>query len=199
MREEEIKKELEEEIKERKQTAMERSSEEYKREKERYIEEFVTIIDVMFKKCIDLQKMDGKGKGGIRYIYISYMRSPMEAGSYEYVIRMHDDTYHYDTFEVESRFTAEHRIPSMKEDAEYFNRLIMGKIIRSKKYEVKDFLREYMEEVYVKPMPEQVEDSIERIKELESYGTVKKDESMSIYYGEMTDCYYRKIELYIGV
>ena len=196
MREEEIKKELEEEIKERKQIAMKRIREEYGGEKERYIEEFVTIIDGMLKKCIYLQNTDGEGKGGIRYIYISYMRSSMEAGLYEYVVRMHDDTYHYDTFEVEDRFTAEHRIPSMKEDAEYFSRLIMSRIIRAKKYEVKDFLREYMEEVYVRPMPEQIEDSIERIKGLESYGIVKKDESMSVYYGEMADCYFRKIELY---
>lgn len=203
MREEEIKNAIEEEIMCRRKQSIEKAREKYEQDKDMYIEKFVETIDGMFKKSIALQGADSgeeipnpeerKSKGKLTYIYINYVRSSIENGSCEYLIRMYDENIYYDTFEVEERFTTEYRLPIIKEDIEYFHKLIMKRILRAKKYEIKDFLWEYIEETYLKQIPEEIEDSIEKIKSLESYAQVQKDKNIAIYYGELMNQYDRKI------
>ena len=200
MREESIRKVLERDKEKRQEIAQEQMEEEYIKERERYISEYVNLIDGLLKECIVMQSCEGEdklsGKGRLKYICVSYLRTGVETGTGEYLIRLHDDSYYHDVHEVEGRYTAEYRSKAWKADEEYFDKLIMSKFIRAKKYEVKDFLREYLFETYVMPMPEVIEDSLDRIKALDSYRKVKKDKKLALYYRELYGETERKILLY---
>lgn len=200
MREEIIRKELDKYIEERQKIASEQMQEEYLNDREKYIRKYVNLIDGMLKKCMVLQsgeKEDNvQSKGRIKYICVSYMRTGVETGDGEYLIRIYDDTYYHDINEVEGRYKAEYRRRAWKEDKEYFEKLIMSKFIRAKKFEIKDFLRRYMFETYMRPIPEVIEDSVDRVRELESYSKVRKDKKLSLYYRELYEETERKILLY---
>lgn len=208
MREESIRKAIEKDTKERKKTAAEQMEEEYMKEREKYIREYVKLMDGLLKECISLQNPEGaekmkkeKGrqyKGRLKYIFISYMRSGLEDGTGEYLIRLYDDICYHDEHDVEGRFKADYRIKNQKTDEEYFTKRILSEVIRAKRYEVKDFLREYLLDTYVKPMPEVVWDSIEEVRKLNSYREVEKDRELAIYYGELYGKYECKISLYTG-
>ena len=133
-----------------------------------------------------------KYKGDLTYICVNYLRTSVENGTGEYLIKLYDDTYYYDEYEVEGNYRADYRQTAWKADTEF----IMSNVIRAKKYEVKDFLREYLFDTYVKLMPEVVEDSIERIRELESYQQVRKGREVILYYREFYGKIDRKLSLY---
>lgn len=200
MREEIIRKELDKYIEERQNIASEQMEEEYMKDREKHINEYVNLMDGLFKECTEMQQCVGKdnesGKGRIKYICVSYLRAGVETDTGEYLIRIYDDRYYHDEHEVEGRYMAEYRHTAWKADREYFEKLIMSKFIRAKKYEVKDFLREYLYETYVMQMPEVIEDSVDRVRELESYRNVKKDKELALYYRELYGETERKILLY---
>lgn len=206
MREESIRNVLAKDIEERQKIAAEQMQEEYIKDRESYIKEYLNLLDRLFNDCISMQNPEGaeklkkeknrKYKGRLKYIFISYMRSGMEDGTEEYLIRMYDDICYHDMHEVEGRYKPEYRIKNRKEDEDYFTNRIMSEVIRAKKYEVKDLLREYLLDTYIKPMPYEVWNSIEEIKKLKSYREVEKDREIAIYYGEMYGKYECKIPLY---
>ncbi len=73
------------------------------------------------------------------------------------------------------------------EDCKYFGKLIFSRIIELKNYEIKDFLREYIQEVYCKPLPEEILDFLEKMQELKSYMKVQKCELVIVQYEELMD------------
>ncbi len=197
MRDEEITKAIEKEIMERKELAFRKNKEAYDMHKEKYVNAFVSHIDNLFKKYLKLQNVEEaqnmpkgeprKHKGKLNFICISYLRTSMEDESYEYVVRAYDDFYYLDKIEVEEWYPLEYRRKQLMEDRKYFEKLIFSRIIRVKKYEIKDFLRKYVQEVYCKPLPEEIVDSLEKIQELESYKKIQKCETVIVQYGELMD------------
>ena len=56
-----------------------------------------------------------------------------------------------------------------------------------KKYEVKDLQKWYEWNTYMKEMPREMEDAIERIADLKSYQDMKKEVDVKVCYGEMLE------------
>ncbi len=197
MRDEEIKKTLEREVIERQGLAHQKIKEAYNMHKEKYVNAFVNLMDNLFKKYLSLQNVEEaertpedeerKYKGKLKLICISFLRTSMEVESYEYLVRAYDDLDYLDNIEVEEWYRVEYRHEQKVEDSKYFEKLIFNRIIRAKKYEIKDFLREYVQEVYCKPLPEEILDGLEKIQELESYKQIQKFETVTLQYGELMD------------
>lgn len=183
-RTEEIKKTIAQETQERQRKSLDMMLEQYNKNQEIYIDNFVKVMDNLFKECVEEQKR-GRIKTG--YIDIWSMRLSVENGSYEYPVRLYAEGYYHDKNFIEKKWNPGYMEEFIKADILYFEKLIMLKIIRAKKYEVKDFLREYIYETYIKPVPEVIKDRTERLQYLESFQSMEKAEEIPMYYGEMME------------
>ena len=199
MRTEEIRREMQEEMTQMQIHAWQETAEAYEAEMEEYSEEYIREMDRLMCECIKSQNRDGRRrKGKLKYIFIDYMRSSVEDGTGEYIIRLCDVNSYADSNKIEGVITAGYRREQQEKDTEHLTKEVMRRIIRAKKYEVKDLLREYIFETYIKPIPEAVQRASGRIEELESYINVKKDSELAVYYGEMNERYDWKRERYTG-
>ncbi len=109
----------------------------------------------------------------------------MEDDSHEYEVRLYDDLFYLDEISVEEMYKVEYRKKQKIEDSEYFEKLIFKRVIRAKKYEIKDFLRGYVQGIYCEPIPYEILDSLKKISELESYKKIQKSETIYLQYGEL--------------
>lgn len=184
MRAEEIRKAIETENPQRLIKCQKQMQEKYYSNKEEYISAFTETMDKMFEKCLEKQE---KGKDCTKYIDIWSTRLSVATGDYKYIIRLYDASYYYDKEYIEVKWYPTYRKEFIEADKIYYEKYIMSKIIQAKKYDVKDFLREYLYENYIKPMPEEIVESMERIGLLESFLKMKKDNIVRISYGEMME------------
>lgn len=194
MREEEIRKLLFEEIKELQLKSQEKVRNEYEKNKGIYISSYLEAVDSLLKKVKKLQ--DKEKLGSIEYIWINCIRASVETGSYKYAIKAYDEEIYYDTDEGDIRYVSEYKKNYIEEDKKYLEKLVLEKVIRAKKYEIRDLQKWYIWNTYIKQMPKEMEDAIERIKELESYKEIKKHEEVIMRYGEMLEYPEREYKLY---
>lgn len=183
MREEEIKEIIKEETEERIQEIKELLKSQYEKNNERYILNFKEVV----KKglCEAEKRRKENKKGEIKYIYVNCLRTSIETKEYEYLIRIMDEEQYTDTEVVEVTYVPEYIPELIKKDEEYFEKLIMKKVIRAKKYEVKDFLREYIWKIYIKPIPEEIKYVLSNMNELEEFNIVEHSEKIRVSYGEL--------------
>ena len=73
--------------------------------------------------------------------------------TYEYTIRGYDESYYGDEKYIEEIWKSPLNEKLIVEDKQRFEKEIMSKLIRAKKYDVKDFLNEYIYTTYMKPIP----------------------------------------------
>lgn len=205
MRNEEIRKQLAEELAARQRRAQEKMREAYEQDREKYIESFLKAMDALFRKCKEKQDkrkalgvtddVNAEGLDAIEYICIHCLRVSVETETYEYGLRAYDSCLYCDKDGAEGSYVPMYQKAMMEEDKQYIEKLVMSKVIRAKKYEVLDLQKWYLWNTYVKPMPPEMEDSVERIKELESYRELDKEEGITLYYGELMEAPMREYRL----
>ena len=88
---------------------------------------------------------------------------------------------------IQEEYVSEYQLPMIADDKKYIESIMMKKIIRAKKYEVKDLQKWYEWNTYMKEMPREMEDAIERIPDLKSYQDMKKEVDVKVCYGEMLE------------
>lgn len=190
MREDEIKETIREETDRRIKEVKQLLDSKYKENTQRYIEDFKNVLERALTERFDKQKKTDAGqvlKGSLKYIYANCMRTRIETGEYSYVIRLLDKREFRDNEMVEESYTPKYIKELIETDKEYFEKLIMKKVIRAKKYEVKDFMREYIWNVYIKPIPREMQEVLSRIDDLEGYNKIEKEKEVRVGYGEFLE------------
>ncbi|MBQ3545176.1 MAG: hypothetical protein IJA34_09345 [Lachnospiraceae bacterium] len=205
MREKEILELLSNELADRMSESKEKIQEEYNKDKEKYISDFLNSMDSLLKKSKLKQEKNStvysesmekiENLGEIKYIWINCMRVSVETESYKYVIKAYDSSLYNDKNEVEEIYVSEYQRTLIEKDKKYIEKLVMEKVIRAKQYEVRDLQKWYEWNTYMKQMPREIKEGIEKIKELKSYKEVKKERKVKIYYGEMLEIPEREYEL----
>ena len=172
MREDEIKETIREETDRRIKEVKQLLDSKYKENTQRYIEDFKNVLERALTEMFNRQKKIDVGqvlKGSLKYIYANCMRTRIETGEYSYVIRLLDKREFRDNEMVEESYTPKYIKELIETDKEYFEKLIRKKVIRVKKYEIKDFMREYIWNVYIKPISREMQEVLSRIDDLEGY------------------------------
>ena len=190
MRDEEIREILQEELLSRAENSKQKIQEEYEKNREKYILSFLNSLDKLFVKCKFMQEQksgDKNSLGNINYIWINCMRASVETESYKYVLRAYDETMFLCEAAAFEEYVSEYQLPMIADDKKYIESIMMKKIIRAKKYEVKDLQKWYEWNTYMKEMPREMEDAIERIPDLKSYQDMKKEVDVKVCYGEMLE------------
>lgn len=205
MRNEEIREQLKEELAARQSQSQERLRTAYEQDREKYIGNFLKAMDSLFRKCKEKQEkrkasgmtddMDAEGLEGIEYICMHCLRVSEETETYEYGLRAYDSFLYCDKDGAEESYAPAYRKEILEEDKQYIEKLVMSKVIRAKQYEVVDLQKWYLWNSYIKPMPPEMEDAVERIKELESYRELDKEEGITLYYGELMETPEREYRL----
>lgn len=190
MRDDEIKEVIKEETDRRIKEVKQLLDSKYKENSQRYIEDFKNVLERALTETFNKQKKTDIGqvlKGSLKYIYVNCMRTRIETGEYSYVIRLLDKREFRDNEMVEESYTPKYIKELIEADKEYFEKLIMKKVIRAKKYEVKDFMREYIWNVYIKPIPREMQEVLSSIEDLEGYKKIEKVEEVRVGYGEFLE------------
>jgi len=190
MRDEEIRGQLAEEIEARSIQAKARVQESYEKDKEKHVQAFLKAMDELFRKYKEKPEL-----GPIKYIWINCMRVSVETESYDYCLRAYGEMLFLDKFEAVVPYVAEYKLPIMQEDRQFLEKLVMSKVIRAKKYEVCDLRKWYEWNTYIKPMPQEIEDAIDRISSLQSYQEIEKQEGLKVYYGELMEYSEKEYEI----
>lgn len=100
------------------------------------------------------------------------------------------DEYGYQDREMVEVYYVPQYLPELIDsDKEYFTKLIMSKVIRAKKYEVKDFLRKYLWDTYIKPIPPEIAEALERLNMINGYDEIETADEVEASYGEMLERY----------
>ena len=190
MREDEIKETIREETDRRIKEVKQLLDSKYKENTQRYIEDFKNVLERALTEMFNRQKKIDVGqvlKGSLKYIYANCMRTRIETGEYSYVIRLLDKREFRDNEMVEESYTPKYIKELIETDKEYFEKLIRKKVIRVKKYEIKDFMREYIWNVYIKPISREMQEVLSRIDDLEGYNKIEKEKEVRVGYGEFLE------------
>lgn len=123
----------------------------------------------------------------LKYIYVNCLKTSLETETYEYIIRVMDESEYADPKMVEAYYVPRYLKEYIEADKAYFTRLIMSKVIRAKKYEVKDFLREYLWDTYLKSIPQEIHTVLSEVDKSETFIHVNKAEEVIVGYGEMIE------------
>ncbi len=185
MREEEIKESLQEEEEVRKALAGQQKAELWAKNRKQYINAFQKSLEAALQQFQSNQKKES-GKR-LKFIYVHCLRTSLEMGTYEYIIRVMDENGFADLDLAEEYYVSQYLKELIEGDKEYFTKLIMKTVIRAKKYEVKDYLRDYIWDTYMKPIPAEIEEVLSKLEELELYQYVEKAETVVVGYGEVLE------------
>lgn len=185
MRDEEIKQKIKEETAQREKEIKRILEEKYEKNRERYINQFKGVIEDALN--ISNDKINESIKGPVKYIYINCLRTSIETETYNYVIRVMDEKKYSDKEVVEKIYTPEYMTEYINQDKKYFEKLIMDKIIRAKKYEVKDFMRDYIWETYIHPIPKEIKEFCQEIEKMEVYKKIPHEKEVMVNYGEVLE------------
>lgn len=185
MRDEEIKEKIKEETAQRGKEIKQILEEKYEKNRERYINQFKGVIEEALNVSND--KINESRKGPVKYIYINCLRTSIETETYNYVIRVMDEKKYSDKEIVEKIYTPEYMTEYINQDKKYFEKLIMDKIIRAKKYEVKDFMRDYIWETYIHPIPKEIKEVCQEIDKMEVYKKISHEKEVMVNYGEVLE------------
>ena len=185
MRDEEIKQIIEEDVKNRITEVKQLIEKRYLEEADKHKLRFRAILEEALNEAET--KRSKSEKGPFKYIYINCLRTSIETETYSYIIRIMDERKYSDRAIVERSYTPEYLLDLIGSDKEYFEKLIMRKVIRAKKYEVKDFLREYIWDTYIHPIPKEIEEVLSELNKMEIYEKVAHEEKVRANYGEVLE------------
>lgn len=183
MRNEKIKEQLLGEISDLQLKARENIKKDYISNKNKYILDFLNVIDSLLIRNLELQQENKLKK--IKYIWINCLRVSVETESYEYVIKVYDEDIYLNNNVAEVVYVPEYCLKHIENDKETISKLVMNKIIRAKQYEVKDLQKWYIWDTYIQEIPSEMEEAVEQIKSLSSYQKLDKDTDVIMYYGEV--------------
>ncbi len=119
----------------------------------------------------------------MKYVQVNCLRASLETAAYEYLIRLMDEYGYQDRKMVEVYYVPHYLSELIDADKEYFTKLIMSKVIRAKKYEVKDFLRKYLWDTYIKPIPTEIANTLSNMDALDVYDEIVKADEIEASYG----------------
>lgn len=185
MRDDEIKQIIEEDVKNRIVEVKRRIEERYLEEADKYKLRFRAVLEEALNEAES--KRSKMKKGPFKYIYINCLRTSIETETYSYVIRIMDERKYSDRAIVEKSYTPEYLLDLVSSDKEYFEKLIMRNVIRAKKYEVKDFLRDYIWNVYIHPIPKEIKEVLSELNKMEIYEKVVHEDKVRANYGEVLE------------
>ena len=183
MRNEIIKEQLNQEISELLINTRENVNKAYDSNKDKYIFDFLQVMDDLLLKSVELQQEDKLKK--LKYIWINCLKVSVETERYRYVIKAYDENIYLNNYEANVEYVPEYYLNYIEEDKEIIEKTVMRKIIRAKQYEVKDIQKWYIWENYIQEIPREMEEAVERIKELSGYKKIDKDTEVIICYGEL--------------
>ena len=183
MRNEKIKEQLLEEISDLQLKVRENIKKDYISNKNKYILDFLNVIDSLLIRSLELQQENKLKK--IKYIWVNCLRVSVETESYEYVIKVYDEDIYLNNNVAEVVYVPEYCLKHIENDKETISKLVMNKIIRAKQYEVKDLQKWYVWDTYIQEIPSEMEEAVEQIKGLSSYQKLDKDTDIVMYYGEV--------------
>lgn len=185
MRDQEIRQQIQSETIIRLELAEKNKKETYEKNSGQYRQEFRQAL------CSALREYHEKHKpikdSRMKYIYINCLRSSLEVESCEYLIQIMDESKYRDPMLVEHYYIPRYLKPLVDVDKEYFFRLIMSKVICAKKYEVKNFLRKYLWDTYLRPIPQEIKEVMQETDRLAEYEVIHKAEEVLAGYGEMLE------------
>ena len=187
MREQEIWERFQTEIEKRQKRASQLITEIYQKNAEQYENHFCEILMQAFIKFAEYQQVDSEKK--MKYVQVNCLRTSLETATYEYLIRVMDEYGYQDRKMVEVYYVPQYLLELIDADKEYFTNLIMSKVIRAKKYEVKDFLRKYLWDTYIKPIPIEIANTLSKMDVLNAYDEIVKADEVEASYGEMLEQY----------
>ncbi|MBQ2982998.1 MAG: hypothetical protein IJD58_12915 [Lachnospiraceae bacterium] len=187
MREEEINEKLKEEKISRAERARQLISSKYLEQEKTYVDDFLKIMQELLCEFLSSQKNNEGRK--LKYIQVKCLRTSVVDESYRYNICLRDEKGYKDTCIIERYYTPLYIKPLIEEDKFYFEKEIMKRIIRAKKYDVKDFLRPYIWDTYMKPIPSEIEENIINIGKIDVYQKILKSEEVIVSYGELLEKY----------
>ena len=187
MREQEIWERFQNEIEERQKRANQLIKNIYQKNGEQYEKKFCKVLQQAFAKFIENQQSDIEKK--MKYIQVNCLRVSLETETYEYLVRVMDEYAYQDTKMVEGYYVPPYLMELISADKEYFEKLIMSKFIRAKKYEVKDFLRKYLWDTYIRPIPIEITNTLSKINILAIYDEISKADEIEVSYGELLERY----------
>lgn len=187
MRQQEIWEHLQKEIDERQERAKQLISEIHQKNGAAYEKNFSEALVKAFTKFSEHQQNDAEKK--MKYIQINCLRTALETETYEYLIRIMDEYGYMDVKMVEIYYIPQYLPELIDTDKEYFTKLIMGNVIRAKKYEIKDFLRKYLWNTYIKPAPPEIAKTLPRLDMINGYDVIVKADEVEAGYGEILEKY----------
>lgn len=185
MRNQEIWKQFEKEILNRREETRLTLNKIYKSNGEEFRKGFQKSLTEALRKFEKRQESDKSIK--VKYIYVHSLRTELETQTYQYIIRIMDERQYGDGCAAEVYYVPRYIKEYIDADREYFSKLIMSRVIRAKKYEVKDFLRKYLWETYIKPIPSEIYDILENIETLEAYTDASRSDEVIAGYGEILE------------
>lgn len=187
MRTQEILNQFQTEIEERQKRANQLITEIHQKNAEQYEKNFCKVLQQAFTKFVEHQQNDIEKK--MKYVQVNCLRASLETATYEYLIRVMDEYGYQDREMVEVYYVPQYLPELIDSDKEYFTKLIMSKVIRAKKYEVKDFLRKYLWDTYIKPLPPEIAKILPRLDRVLGYDGIIKANEVEVSYGEMLERY----------
>lgn len=159
----------------------------YYERKEKYVKDFLDFMQDLLRKFMDVQKQNVDRK--LKYIYIKSLRTSVVDESYRYNVCLMDENGYMDTCAIDGYYTPLYLKNIIDEDKIYFEKEIMKKIIRAKKYEVKDFLKPYIWDTYIKLIPREIEEVISKIDDISIYNDIVRSDEVIVSYGEVLEKY----------
>ena len=185
MREQEIREQFQQETTQRAEQAHDTLKALYQRNNAAYQKDFQQVLEAALREYQNRQGADSDKK--LKYIYVNCLRTSLEMETYEYIIRIMDESEYADRKMVEAYYVPKYLKKYIEADKAYFTRLIMSKVIRAKKYEVKDFLREYLWNTYLKPIPQEIYTVLSELDKSETFIHANTAEEVIVGYGEMLE------------
>lgn len=182
MRVEEIKQLLSKEIAESKENTFCQKRVTYEKNEDIYVESLIEVLKNLFKRWAT-ERQDKE----LRYIDIWSMQLSVLTETYEYTIRGYDESYYGDDKYIEEIWKSSLNEKLIAEDKQRFEKEIMSKLIRAKKYDVKDFLNEYIYTTYMKPIPLELHGLEKRMDQLQKYANEIGTGNIRLEYGEMME------------
>lgn len=187
MRQQEIWERFQKEIDERQVRAKQLISEMHQKNGIAYEKNFSEILVQAFTKFSEYQQSDDEKK--MKYIQVNCLRVALETETYEYLIRIMDEYGYIDVKMVEIYYIPQYLPQLIATDKEYFTKLIMSKVIRAKRYEIKDFLREYLWNTYIKHAPPEIAKTLPQLDMVNGYDRIVKTDEVEASYGEIFEKY----------
>ncbi|SFR87182.1 hypothetical protein [Anaeromicropila populeti] len=161
---------------------VERITEEIK--KNSFFKELIAAFDAVFQKVLVLQE-DGE-KEDIAYVVISYLRSSIITGSYDFLIHLYDESFYFDPKETSGTWSAKYIMDYYENQLDYVERQIGKRMIRLQKSELND-LKMSLAGDYFKIILGIFMEHIQDIVGLESFEKMYKLENVKIVYGGFYD------------